>query len=94
MNRYPQRNVLIDGEGRGSICDFGLSIILDGGPTGYTTSNFGGSLRFLAPELLDEGTRTVETDIYAYACTCIEVGSRRTLCLCLTCNRRFTVDLV
>jgi serine/threonine protein kinase len=94
MNWYAQRNVLIDEEGRASICDFGLSIILDGGPTGYTTSNFGGSLRFLAPELLDEGTRTVETDIYAYACTCIEVGSRRALYSCLTCNRRFTVDLV
>jgi len=65
--------VLIDAEGRGSICDFGLSIILDGGPTGHTSSNFGGSLRFLAPELLDENTRTVQTDIYAYACTCIEI---------------------
>jgi len=66
-------NVLIDSEGKASICDFGLSIILDGGPTGYTSSNFGGSLRFLAPELLDDSIRTVQTDIYAYACTCVEI---------------------
>jgi len=65
--------VLIDSEGKASICDFGLSIILDGGPTGFTSSNFAGTLRFLAPELLDESTRTVETDIYAYACTCIQI---------------------
>jgi Protein kinase domain len=81
--------VLIDAEGRGSICDFGLSIILDGEPTGYTSSNFGGTLRFLAPELLDERTRTVETDIYAYACTCIQVGYILAVScgLCLTFSR-------
>jgi len=67
------RNVLIDREGRASICDFGLSIILDGGPTGHTSSNFGGSLRFLPPELLEESTRTAQTDIYTYACTCIQI---------------------
>jgi len=73
ISLYRQPNVLIDGEGRASICDFGLSIILDGEPTGHTSSNFGGSLRFLAPELLEESTRTVETDMYAYACTCIGI---------------------
>ncbi|KAF9508521.1 hypothetical protein BS47DRAFT_1415974 [Hydnum rufescens UP504] len=66
-------NVLIDSKGKASITDFGLSIILDGAPTGHTSSNFGGSLRFLAPELLDESSRTIHTDIYAYACTCIEI---------------------
>jgi serine/threonine protein kinase len=67
--------VLIDSGGKASICDFGLSVILDGAPTGQTKSNLGGTLRFLAPELLYESRRTVETDIYAYACVCIEVGS-------------------
>jgi serine/threonine protein kinase len=88
--------VLIDEEGRASICDFGLSIIRDGGPTGYTSSNFGGTSRFLAPELLDEDTRTVETDIYAYACTCIEVRSilAGRHALYLACNPLFAVDLV
>jgi serine/threonine protein kinase len=88
--------VLIDGEGRASICDFGLSIILDGEPTGHTSSNFGGSLRFLAPELLEESTRTVETDIYTYACTCIQVGSILAVryALSLIHNHPFTTDLV
>jgi len=67
------RNVLINGEGRASIGGFGLSIILDGGPTGHTSSNFAGSLRFLAPELLEEDARTMQTDVYAYGCTCIEI---------------------
>jgi serine/threonine protein kinase len=88
--------VLIDADGRASICDFGLSIILDGGPTGHTASNFGGSLRFLAPELLEESSRTVQTDIYTYACTCIEVGSTLVgrCALCLTWNYPFTIDFV
>jgi len=66
-------NVLIDGDGRASLCDFGLSIILDGEPTGHTSSNNQGSLRFLAPELQEHRARTVQTDIFAYGCTCIPI---------------------
>jgi serine/threonine protein kinase len=74
IDRYAQANVLIDSGGKASICDFGLSTIFDGRPTGFTASIVGGTLRNMAPELLEASQRTVETDIYAYACTCIEVG--------------------
>ncbi|KAF8840944.1 WD40 repeat-like protein [Paxillus ammoniavirescens] len=48
-------NVLIDGNGRAYISDFGLSIVLTklGGSTYATSSHAGGTLRWIAPELLD-----------------------------------------
>ena len=67
-----QANVLIDPEGRACLCDFGLSIMDDGLPTGHTSSDFGGSLRFLAPELLENSRKTAATDVYAFGCLCIE----------------------
>lgn len=68
-----QANVLIDDGGNALICDFGLSIALDGLKTGFTSSTMGGSVRFLAPELLVSSTPTVATDIYAFGCVCVEV---------------------
>lgn len=53
---------------------------MDGGATGYTSSEFAGTLRYLAPELLEErSVRTLETDVYALGCTCMQVG-RFTIC--------------
>ncbi len=67
--------------GHGLLCDFGLSRILDGLPTGHTTSvQPGGTLRYLAPELMDgmdsdEGVcPTTKSDVFAFACTCVQVG--------------------
>lgn len=49
-------------------------MVMDGGATGYTSSEFAGTLRYLAPELLEEGSvRTFETDVYALGCTCMQV---------------------
>lgn len=46
----------------------------DGLPSGHTSSDFGGSLRFLAPELLDNSAKSAATDVYAFGCLCIEVS--------------------
>ena len=66
--------------GHALLCDFGLSRVLDGLPSGHTTSPQGGTPRYLAPELLD-GTDpnelvcpTTKSDVYAFACTCMPVG--------------------
>ncbi len=64
---------MIAPDGRACLCDFGLSIILDGKPTGFTSEVFAGTFPFFAPELLESDRKTVETDIYALACTCAEV---------------------
>src|SRR5689334_9430802 len=86
-----QVNVVISKEGRAALCDFGLSrlhLALDPeGPsshtskppqrylTGITSSEFNGTLRFCAPELIDgDGQPTFGSDIYAFACTCAEVS--------------------
>ena len=48
--------------------------------TGFTATSFGGTLRYLAPELLllDDVRPTLETDIYAFGCTCAEVSASET----------------
>ena len=59
--------------GHALLCDFGLSRILDGLPSGFTTAQHVGTLRYVAPELL-EGKPTTESDVYAFGCTCIRVS--------------------
>jgi len=73
------QNVLINNMGHAMLSDFGLSWILDDLPSGHTTSVQGGTLRYLAPELMsgsdpDEHVYpTAKSDVYAFACTCVQV---------------------
>ncbi|KAF9509418.1 hypothetical protein BS47DRAFT_1396928 [Hydnum rufescens UP504] len=68
-------NVVVAMDGRAALCDFGLSVILDSGPTGFTSSIIGGTLRFLAPEQLsdDQGSRSPPSDVYAFGCLYAEI---------------------
>ncbi|KIJ09596.1 hypothetical protein PAXINDRAFT_102218 [Paxillus involutus ATCC 200175] len=72
-------NVLIDGNGRACISDFGLSTLLTnlGGSTYATSSHAGGTLRWTAPELLDpqvpedednpvDVSPTPQSDVYSF----------------------------
>ena len=49
--------------------------------TGFTTTSFGGTLRYLVPEqmLSDYAGPTAQTDIYAFGYTCAEVRPRTVL---------------
>ncbi|KAF9508174.1 hypothetical protein BS47DRAFT_1303155, partial [Hydnum rufescens UP504] len=82
-NPSSKANVLVGTEGHAALCDFGLSTVLDNSPTGFTSSAFGGTLRFMAPELLSEAEerRSIQSDVYAYACTYAEVCTHRAVAI-------------
>ncbi|KAJ6476416.1 kinase-like domain-containing protein [Mycena sanguinolenta] len=70
-------NILVKENGSACLADFGLSIYSDASAKTSSTSR-GGSLYWMAPELLDHHfgfrfVRTVATDVYAFGCVCFEV---------------------
>lgn len=81
MSRYLQANILINKDWSACLADFGLSIFSDA--TRSMTTNRGGSLYWMAPELLDpdrfglQFARTPASDVYAFGCVCLEV------CVCV-----------
>jgi serine/threonine protein kinase len=73
---------MIDDQGCPQICDFGLvSIFLEEGHSGMTTaSQYGGTDRYLAYELVCGGDTvipTVASDIFALGCIGLEVSLTR-----------------
>jgi serine/threonine protein kinase len=70
-----QGNILIDDGEHAQLADFGLAIMTDA-TLGMTSTARSGSARWMAPELLDyqlEFKRTEASDVYVFACLCIEV---------------------
>ncbi|KAF8212600.1 kinase-like domain-containing protein [Mycena galopus ATCC 62051] len=74
---FAPSNILLDDQGHVRLADFGLTAFADG-PLAPT--NRGGSTRWMAPELLDPGScglnefqRTFASDIYSFACVCLEL---------------------
>ena len=83
-------NVLVDGNGAVRLTDFGLSLISEGTAYNYGSHHGGGAIRWSAPELfdpeefgLDSSRPTFSSDVYAFACVCIEV------CALLDCLIRY-----
>ncbi|KAG8912159.1 hypothetical protein FRC00_005136, partial [Tulasnella sp. 408] len=73
-------NVLISDEPDAVLCDFGLATFVEesSAPSGLTTSqSTKGSLRYMSPELFqdDEAKHSLESDIWAWACTIFESAS-------------------
>ncbi|KAF9512211.1 hypothetical protein BS47DRAFT_1363354 [Hydnum rufescens UP504] len=64
-------NVVVASDGRAALCDFGLSMIRD--MTGFTTSSICGTLPFMAPEQFNGDFRSPRSDVYAYACTYVQI---------------------
>jgi serine/threonine protein kinase len=72
-----QTNILIDGEGRVQISDFGLAIVgtnTDGSMSAST--NAAGTIGFMSPERFtsDARKRTWSDDTYTFASLCYYVG--------------------
>ena len=69
-------NVLISDYHKAILCDFGLSRFGNEISTGQTSSTaFAGVIRFMAPEiLLGKGRKSIESDMYSFACTCVPVS--------------------
>jgi serine/threonine protein kinase len=85
MSFIPQNNIFISDEGHALIADFGLSRSAGDDLLSLDQSGHGG-LFWRAPELLDEAIAqdticSTASDIYAYACTVIEVCSRVGSCV-------------
>ena len=72
----PKGNILIDEQWNARLCDFGISRMLtEAGESGdTTTSPHTGTARYLSYELLHARAPTTASDVYALACTGLEVG--------------------
>ncbi|KXN84357.1 Dual specificity protein kinase zak2 [Leucoagaricus sp. SymC.cos] len=71
-------NVLVNAEGRACISDFGFSSVLIDqaiSQTMPTSQNLGGTVRWTAPELLDEPEAypSKASDVWAFGCVCYQV---------------------
>ncbi|KAJ7619439.1 kinase-like domain-containing protein [Roridomyces roridus] len=73
-------NILIKDDWSACLADFGLSVIVSATASVHTSTR-AGSPYWMAPELIDPArfgcryARTPASDVYAFGCVCLEVGS-------------------
>ncbi|KAJ6524266.1 kinase-like domain-containing protein [Mycena vulgaris] len=81
-------NILVSDDWNACLADFGLTTVLDATSTTTaaltSTAHHAGSTRWFAPELIqptsfgcDRFTRTPSSDVYAFACVCLELHTGR-----------------
>ena len=71
-------NILVSGDGRACLADFGLALVAESQTmTTSTSATNRGTLRWLAPEVLDSSRERErdarKRDVYAFACSVLEV---------------------
>ncbi len=74
-NVFPQENAVVDENGSVMLCDFGLSCILYEEATFAQGTSLTGTIRFTAPELIDDTMerRNKASDVWAFGCTAGQV---------------------
>jgi len=66
-------NIMIDGRGRSRLTDFGISIFAEGAATARSA----GTPQYMAPELLEGGTASTSSDVYALGLVLYEIYTGR-----------------
>lgn len=64
------RNVMVDGRGQARITDFGLA---DAAGERPREADWGGTLRYMAPEQLERGETSIQSDLYSLGLTLYEL---------------------
>ena len=67
-------NMLVDGDGVVKLSDFGTSVLMEKGDEGSQTVMVG-TLPYLAPECFIDGSYSPASDIWALACSVVEMAS-------------------
>ncbi|KAJ7742147.1 hypothetical protein DFH07DRAFT_44310 [Mycena maculata] len=77
-------NILVSDNLNACLADFGLTSVIAAPTNDTSSSNHGGSTRWMAPELLQPSEfgcvrflRTPASDVYAFACVCLELHTGR-----------------
>ncbi|KAG8914815.1 hypothetical protein FRC00_010648 [Tulasnella sp. 408] len=75
LERMIEENILVDDNGDALIMDFGLATVMEANPWYSSSHRQGGSVRWMAPELLFDitATRSCSTDVYSYGGVAFEV---------------------
>ncbi|KAG6332887.1 hypothetical protein ID866_6205 [Astraeus odoratus] len=70
-------NILVSGDRRALLCDFGLSTLTQSSfSMSAPTVRTGGSLPWMAPELLDDNATSAASDIWSFGMTALELFTR------------------
>ena len=68
---YCQHNVLISQAGSALLTDFGFSRVVNSSFSIPYSPSGGGTLRWMAPEILETGEATAAADVWAFGMTCL-----------------------
>ncbi|KAG6329347.1 hypothetical protein ID866_9741 [Astraeus odoratus] len=70
-------NVLISDDGRALLTDFGFSYLVTSSFSMTVDAPLGGTLRWMAPEILDNHEISAEGDVWAFGMTTLELFTRK-----------------
>ncbi|KAG6331755.1 hypothetical protein ID866_7336 [Astraeus odoratus] len=70
------RNVLISEDGRALLADYGLSALIESSFDTTFAAPIPPTVRWMAPELIDNGKPTIQSDVWAFGMTALELFTR------------------